>query len=127
MMLCVIAGCQNVNKQIADSASQKNINMDGFLSLGEIETSNADTGTPQGRFIVGRLTYRSRKVGIPADQKVPTTGYFRAVETESLLGSKEKIIEYDFTAGSDAEAAKALEVLEQKRKNAQDKIMLTSP
>jgi hypothetical protein len=50
-------------------------------------------------------------VGIPADQKVPTTGYFKATKTKSLFGTEEQIIEYDFTAGSDAEAAKAFEQL----------------
>ena len=68
--------------------------MDGFVSLGKIETANPETGTPQGEFILGRLTYKSRRVGIPADQKVPTTGHFRATETESLLGTKEKIVEH---------------------------------
>ncbi|MDD7752278.1 MAG: hypothetical protein PUK77_11305, partial [bacterium] len=80
---------------------------------------NVETGTPQGRLIIGRVTYKSRRVGIPADQKVPTTGYFKLTETESLFGAKEKIVEYDFTAGSEAEAERALKVLEEKRKAAE--------
>ena len=78
--------------------------------LGEIETANSETATPQGRMILGRVTYKSRKVGIPADQKVPTTGYFRATKTKSLFGTEETIIEYDFTAG-DADAKAAEEAL----------------
>jgi hypothetical protein len=58
-----------------------------------------------------RVSYKSRKVGIPTDQKVPTTGYYKATKTKSLFGTEEEIVEYDFTAGSDAEAARALEQL----------------
>ena len=128
--LCVIAfvllltGCVG-NKEIFRSTSGKNVDADGFLSIGKIETANPETGTPQGEFILGRLTYKSRRVGIPADQKVPTTGHFRATETESLLGTKEKIVEYDFTAGSDAEAERALKELERLRRAAAEKS--TSP
>lgn len=64
--------------------------------------------------IIGRLTYKSRKVGIPADQKVPTTGNFKSTRTKSLFGTEEHIIEYDFTAGSDADAAAARKALESK-------------
>ena len=102
-----------------ESASGKNLNLDGYIMLGKVETANAETGTPQGRLIIGRVTYKSRRVGIPADQKVPTTGYFKSTETESLFGTKEKIVEYDFTAGSEAEAEKAMKVLEEKRKAAE--------
>ena len=56
--------------------------------------------------------------GIPADQKVPTTGYFKATKTKSLFGTEEAIIEYDFTAGSDADAKRAEDALEAKRKEA---------
>ena len=89
--------------------------------LGKVETANAETGTPQGRLIIGRVTYKSRRVGIPADQKVPTTGNFKSTETESLFGTRDKIIEFDFTAGSDAEAEKALTRLEALRKEAAGK------
>ena len=102
-----------------ESASGKNLNLDGYLMVGDVESSSSETGTPQGRLIIGRVTYKSRKVGIPADQKVPTTGYFKLTETESLFGTKEKIVEYDFTAGSEGEAEKALKVLEEKRKAAE--------
>ena len=102
-----------------ESASGKNLNLDGYVMVGDVEASNVETGTPQGRLIIGRVTYKSRRVGIPADQKVPTTGYFKSTETESLFGTKEKIVEYDFTAGSEAEAERALKVLEEKRKAAE--------
>lgn len=120
----LLTGCAG-NKEIFRSTSGKNVDADGFLSIGKIETANPETGTPQGEFILGRLTYKSRRVGIPADQKVPTTGHFRATETESLLGTKEKIVEYDFTAGSDAEAERALKELERLRRAAAEKS--TSP
>lgn len=113
-----LCGCGSTGKKMMQSASGKNLNMDGYLMLGEIETANAETGTPVGKLIVGRVTYKSRKVGIPADQKVPTTGYFKATATKSFFGTEEKIVEYDFTAGSDAEAAKAFEQLEKMKQEA---------
>ena len=114
----LLAGCGGTVGKLTDSASAKNLNMDGYVMLSELETANPETATPQGRLIIGRLTYKSRKVGIPADQKIPTTGYFKATRTKSLFGTEEEIIEYDFTAGSDAEAKKAMEALEKKRKEA---------
>jgi len=114
----ILAGCGTTTGKMADSAAAKNLNMDGYVMLGELETANPETATPQGRLIIGRLTYKSRKVGIPAEQKVPTTGYFKATKTKSLFGTEEAIIEYDFTAGSDADAKAALEALEKKRTEA---------
>ena len=121
VLLACCAGCASTMKKATESASGKNLGLDGYVMLGEIETANPETVTPQGRLIIGRLTYKSRKVGIPADQKVPTTGNFKATRTKSLFGTEEEIIEYDFTAGSDTDAKKALEVLEAKRKAAEEK------
>jgi hypothetical protein len=87
--------------------------------LGELETANPETITPQGKLIIGKVEYRSRKVGIPADQKVPTTGFFKATQSESLFGTKETVIEYDFTAGSDKDAKAAMDALEKKREAAE--------
>lgn len=114
-----LVGCNSTTRAMTQSASGKNLNLDGYVMLGKVETANSETGTPTGEMIMGRVTYKSRRVGIPADQKVPTTGYFKSTETESLFGTKEKIVEYDFTAGSEAEAERALKVLEEKRKAAE--------
>jgi len=114
-----LAGCGTTAKRVTESASGKNLGLDGYVMLGEIETVNPETAAPQGKLIIGRLTYKSRKVGIPADQKVPTTGYFKATKTRSLFGTEEAIIEYDFTAGSDADAERALAALEAKRAEAE--------
>ena len=115
----ILAGCGTTTGKMADSAAAKNLNMDGYVMLGELETANPETGTPQGRLIIGRMTYKSRKVGIPADQKVPTTGYFKATKNKSLLGTEEQIFEYDFTAGSDADAKAAEEALKRKMADAE--------
>lgn len=115
LLVILFAGCNSTTKAMTNSASGKNLNMDGYVMLGEIETANAETGTPQGKLIIGRVTYKSRRVSIPADQKVPTTGYFKSTKTKSLLGTEEEIIEYDFTAGSDIEAEKAMKYLEEQR------------
>ena len=121
VLLCglLLAGCNSTTRSVTESASGKNLNVDGYVLLGEVETANPETGTPVGRLIIGRLTYKSRKVGIPADQKVPTTGYFKSTKTRTLFGTEEQIIEYDFTAGSDADAKAAMEALEKKRAEAQ--------
>ena len=115
----MLAGCGTTAKKVTESASGKNLGLDGYVMIGEVETANPETATPQGRLIIGRLTYKSRKVGIPADQKVPTTGFFKATRTKSLFGTEETIIEYDFTAGSDADAAEALRRLEAKKTEAE--------
>ena len=123
-VMVILAGCADFSKNLTESAAGKNIDLSGYVMLGELESVNQETASPLGRLIMGRVSYKSRKVAIPADQKVPTAGYFRAVSTESLLGTRETIIEYDFTAGSEADAAKALEALEKKRSEAEENFSL---
>lgn len=106
-----LTGCNSTTKGMTQSASGKNLNLDGYVMLGDVEASNAETGTPQGRLIIGRVTYKSRRVGIPADQKVPTTGYFKSTKTKSLFGTEEEIVEWDFTAGTEQEAKAVMEKL----------------
>ena len=113
--MLLLTGCASTAKSMTESAAGKNLNLDGYVMLSELETANPETGTPNGKILIGRMTYKSRKVGIPADQKVPTAGYFKSTKTKSLFGTEEEIIEYDFTAGSDADAEKALKILEEKR------------
>lgn len=116
-----LVGCNSTSKAVTQSASGKNLNLNGYVMLGSAEAANAEIGTPEGKLIIKSVTCKSRRVGIPADQKVPTTGYFKSTETESLFGTRDKIIEFDFTAGSDAEAEKALVRLEALRKEAAGK------
>ena len=118
LMLVLTVGCSSISEQVTAAASGKNLALDGYVMYGSIETADSETGTPTGKLIIGRLTYKSRKVGIPADQKVPNTGSFKSTRTKSLFGTEEHIIEYDFTAGSDAEAAAAREALEAKARQA---------
>ena len=114
-----LSGCLDSSGNIAASASGKNLDLSGYVMLGELESANTETYTPSGRLIAGHLNYRSRKVAIPADQKVPTTGSFRAMRTQSLLGSGEVIVEYDFTAGSAEDARVIVGALEQQRANSE--------
>lgn len=114
VVMLLMTGCSSTANKLTQSASGKNLDLDGYVMLGELETANPETATPQGRMIIGRVTYKSRKVGIPAGQKVPTTGYYKSTQTKSLFGTEEKIVEFDFTAGSDAEAEKALKLIEEK-------------
>lgn len=119
LLFGLLTGCAATEKAVTQSASGKNLNLDGYVMLGELETANTETGTPTGKMIMGRVTYKSRRVGIPADQKVPTAGYFKSTKTKSLFGTEEHIIEYDFTAGSDEDAKAALEELEKRRQAAE--------
>ena len=106
-----LTGCNSTAKAMTQSASGKNLNLDGYVMVGDVEASSAETGTPQGRLFIGRVTYKSRRVGIPADQKVPTTGYFKSTKTKSLFGTEEEIVEWDFTAGTEQEAKAVMEKL----------------
>lgn len=119
LLLICACGCQSTTDRLADSAGNKNVTLGGYVSMGEIEFASPETATPQGKMIIGRAEYRSRKVGIPADQKVPTTGFFKATKSTGLLGTEEIVIEYDFTAGSDADAKAALDVLNAKKEAAE--------
>ena len=105
--LILLTGCASTGRAVTESASGKNLDLSGYVMLGELETANNETLSPQGRMILGRVGYKSRKVGIPADQKVPNSGNFRATKSTSLFGTEEIIIEYDWTAGSDADAVAA--------------------
>lgn len=116
----LLTGCGSTAKAVTQSAGGKNLDVEGFVMLGKIETANPETVTPQGEMIMGRVKYKSRRVGIPADQKVPTTGNFRAVKSKGIFGVEETLIEYDFTAGSDKDAKAALEELEKRKKTAQE-------
>lgn len=122
LLLPALTGCASTMRGVTDSAGGKNLNLDGYVMLGELETANPETGTPNGKLIIGHVTYKSRKVGIPTDQKVPTAGYFKSTKTKSFFGTEEEIVEYDFTAGSDADAREAMRILEEKRKQAEAKV-----
>ncbi len=117
--IVLLVGCQSTTDRLAESAVNKNVTASGYISMGEVEIATPETGTPQGHIITGKLEYRSRKVGIPADQKVPTTGFFKATKSVGLFGTEDIVIEYDFTAGSDADAKTALIELEKRKASAE--------
>ncbi len=118
-ILFLLSGCGNVSKDLTSAASGKNLGLDGYMMYGSIETANPETATPEGKLIIGRVTYKSRKVGIPADQKIPNAGNFKATKTKSLFGAEEIIIEYDWTAGSDADNQAAELRLQKMKKSAE--------
>lgn len=114
----LLTGCSSMDKAITQSASSKNLNLSGYIMHGKIETANTETYVPHGELTIGRLSYKSRKVSIPKDQKVPTTGYFKATKTKSLFGTEEVIIEYDFTASSIAELNSILTTIKEQSSTA---------
>ena len=119
VLTLAMVSCRTAARAVTDSASGKNLDLSGYVMLGELETANNETMTPQGRMILGRVTYKSRKVGIPADQKVPNSGYFRATKSKSLFGTEDIIIEYDWTAGSDADSVAAEQRLQSMKDEAE--------
>lgn len=109
-------GCRSGAEIFAAGTEGKNTGLDGYLMYGTIDTADTTGGLPVGKLIIGRVVYKSRKVAIPADQKVPHTGNFKSTRTKTLFGTEEHIVEYDFTAGNDAEAEAASARLEQLKK-----------
>ena len=107
----LLSGCSS-DRSLVQSAGTKNLDLNGYVMLGELQSANPETVTPLGRLLLGRVTYRSRLTGIPREQKVPDSAAFRAVQTESLLGTRELIVEYDFTASNADSAAAAVKALE---------------
>ena len=107
----LLCGCSS-DRSLVQSAGAKNLDLNGYVMLGELQSANPETATPLGRLLLGRVTYRSRLTGIPPEQKVPDSAAFRAVQTESLLGTRELIVEYDFTASNSDSAAAAVKALE---------------
>ena len=67
-----------ISEQITAAAGGKNLAFDVYVMYGSIETADNRKGTPTEKLIIGRLTYKSRKVAISADQKVPTTRNFKS-------------------------------------------------
>ena len=117
LFCCFFAtGCATAAERFCDSTGSKNIGLDGYVLYGTVDTADSSTGTPVGKLIMGRVVYKSRKVGIPADQKVPNTGNFKSTRTKTLFGTEEHIVEYDFTAdsasGAEAAAARLDEIKE---------------
>ena len=50
----VTAACDSTGRAMTDSASGKNLDLSGYVMLGELETANNETLSPQGRMILGR-------------------------------------------------------------------------
>lgn len=105
--LALCAACGTITGDVAESASTKNLNADGYMMLVKVETASDANMTPESKIVIGRVSYKSRKVGIPASQKVPTAAFFKRTKTKTLLGTEEDIIEFDFTAAT-SEDAKAI-------------------
>ena len=103
------SGCSSLTKNAVQSAARKNLTLDGSVIYGVAETFSNETAAPQGKMIIGRLSYKSRIVAIPSDQKIPVTGYYKSTRTKSLFGTEEEIVEYDFTASDTKSAPGILE------------------
>lgn len=119
----VSGGCGSTASAITRSASGKNLDLSGYLVMGKLETSNPETASPQGEFFFGKVDYKSRRVAIGADEKVPTAGNFRASRIDTIFGTSEITIEYDFTASGPAEADTALQTFNQQYQSSQALLM----
>ena len=112
LVAATLQGCRSQGELFPAGTESKNIGMEGYVMYGKIHTADSSTGTPVGKIIVGRVNYKSRKVGIPADQKIPFTGNFKSTRTKTIFGTEEHIVEYDFTADNSSDAAAAAGKLE---------------
>ncbi|MBS1369747.1 MAG: hypothetical protein HPZ91_07290 [Lentisphaeria bacterium] len=101
----IASGCAGTTEKLTAAAGPKNVGMDGYVMYGAVETANPETGTPQGRLIIGNVSYKSRRVSIPATEKVPTAGNYKHTKKVTLFGTSEQVTEWDFTAASPDEAA----------------------
>ena len=110
--MLVLTGCSSNIKALSGSAAGKNLDISGYVMSGKIEGLNAETPLPHGSIIMGRVSYKSRKVSVPAQDKVPTAAYFKALTTETFLGTRESVIEYDFTASTAKDAAILAETMQ---------------
>ena len=119
----LLTGCSATGEKLAGSAAGKNLDISGYVMLGKVETIAPENSAPQGKFIIGRVNYKSRLVAVGKDKQIPTAGAFRAVRTVSPFGSEETIIEYDFTAADAQTAANIVQALEQQRSNAEKELL----
>lgn len=107
-VLFCLTGCCSFGSKTAESLSDKNTNIDGYLFYGSGQIVSSGTAAPEAKVILGRISCKSRKVSIPENTKTPDTGSFKSTETKTLFGTEERILEYDFTA-SDPETALRLQ------------------
>ena len=108
----MLPGCSTNVERLTQSTGSKNVGIDGYVMYGKVDAASDSTAMPTGQMILGRLVYKSRRVGIPANQQVPNTGNFKSTWSKSLFGTEEHIIEYDFTAGNKSEALETEKKLE---------------
>ena len=103
-VVVIASGCAATTEKLTAAAGPKNVGMDGYVMYGAIETANPETGTPQGKLIIGNVSYKSRRVSIPVTEKVPTAGNYKHTKKVTLFGTSEHTTEWDFTAASPDEA-----------------------
>ena len=100
-LYCIaLTGCSSTTKTLLTQTGAKNVNIDGCIMSAQLESASIATNVPQGKLLIGNAAYRSRRVGIPIDQKVPVAVFFRAERNTSIFGTGNIVLEYDFTADS---------------------------
>ena len=122
-----VTGCNSTVSSVTGSTGEKNLDLSGYVMLGKIETTNSTTAMPEGKLLIGRVNYKSRLVAVDKNKQIPTAGSFRATHTVSLFGTRETIIEYDFTAAGADAAGKICQVLEQQKSAAAEQIHNAEP
>lgn len=118
-VLIFSAGCNSNYEKFTESAAGKNLDISGYFMQGKVEAVSPETSTPIGKFILGRINYKSRLIAVGKDKQIPTAGAFRAVQSVSVFGTRETVIEYDFTAADPQTAANIVQALEQQKCSAE--------
>lgn len=126
-LILALTGCGSTGEKIAKGLTGKSVTLDGGMSYLKGTMSNSETGVPEITSMTGKISHKSRVVGIPADQKTPHTAYFKATKSTGIFGGEEIVVEFDYTAGSDADAKTAMENLTRLRTQAAEAMKKPAP
>ena len=126
-ILLSLTGCGSTGEKIAKGLTGKSVTLDGGMSYLKGTMSNSETGVPEITSMTGKISHKSRVVGIPADQKTPHTAYFKATKSTGIFGGEEIVVEFDYTAGSDADAKAAMDNLTRLRTQAAEAMKKPAP
>ena len=114
-VLVSLTGCTTANEAVK-SASAKNVNASGLLSVQNVQTGyDPVTGsvTPKVLLVTGSLNYRSNVVSVPEGSKVPDAAEYSREESASIWNADAKSVNvrWSFTASTPEQADARMKAL----------------
>lgn len=114
-VLVSLTGCTTANEAVK-SASAKNVNASGLLSVQNVQTGyDPVTGsvTPKVLLVTGSLNYRSNVVSVPEGSKVPDAAEYSREESASIWNAEAKSVNvrWSFTASTPEQASERMKAL----------------